>query len=184
MKWTVAFLAVSYLAASARAQESPPAPKPLPEHKILAADAGTWDATVKTYLGGPGSEPNVSKGVMVNEVLAGGLWVVSRFDGIFGTVKFEGRGQYGFDPVKKKYVGTWIDSVSTILSVLEGEYDARTKTMSYVGDGYDPDRKAKFTQKLVTIMKDDGTRVFTLYMKYEGEKAETKFMEITYTRRK
>jgi hypothetical protein len=116
--------------------------------------------------------------------MTGGMWVLSRFEGSFGAAKFEGRGQFGFDPVKKKYVGTWIDSMSTILSVLEGEYDAKTKTMTYVGDGYDPDRKAKFTQKMVTTMKDDGTRVFTLYMKYEGEQAETKFMEITYTKRK
>jgi hypothetical protein len=184
MKPTLAFLAASFLAATSMAQDPPSAPKPLPEHKILAADEGTWDATIKTYMGGPGAEPSVSKGVEVNEVLSGGLWVLSRFEGNFGPVKFEGRGQFGYDPVKKKYVGTWIDSMSTILSVLEGEYDAKTKTMTYVGDGYDPNFKAKFTQKMVTTMKDDGTRVFTLYMKFEGQKEEAKFMEITYTKRK
>jgi Protein of unknown function (DUF1579) len=73
MKRTLAFLAASFLTALAMAQEPPPAPKPLPEHKILAADVGTWDATIKTYMGGPGSEPAVSKGVEVNEVLTGGM---------------------------------------------------------------------------------------------------------------
>jgi Protein of unknown function (DUF1579) len=183
MKRTLAFLAALFLTAPVMAQE-PQAAKPLPEHKILAADVGTWDATIKTYMGGPGSEPAVSKGVEVNEALSGGLWVLSRFEGNFGPAKFEGRGQYGYDPVKKKYVGTWIDSMSTILSVLEGEYDDKTKTLTYVGDGYDPDHKAKFTQRMVTTQKDDGTRFFTLYMKFEGQREEAKFMEITYTKRK
>ena len=171
-----------FLATSAMAQESPA--KPLPEHKILASDEGTWDATIRMYAGGPDAEPSVSKGSEVNEVLPGGLWVLSKFEGEFGGMKFHGRGQFGFDPVKKKYVGTWLDSMSTILSVLEGDYDAKTKTMTYVGDGYDPEHKAKFSQKMVTTMKHDGTRVFTLYMKFEGQPEEAKFMEITYTKRK
>jgi hypothetical protein len=170
-----------FLASFAMAQEPS---KPLPEHKILASDEGTWDATIRMYAGGPDAEPSVSKGSEVNEVLPGGLWVLSKFEGEFGGMKFHGRGQFGFDPVKKKYVGTWLDSMSTVLSVLEGDYDAKTKTMTYVGDGYDPEHKAKFSQKMVTTMKDDGTRVFTLYMKFEGQPAEAKFMEITYTKRK
>jgi Protein of unknown function (DUF1579) len=183
MKRILACVAASFLAASAGAQEPPAAPKPSPEHLILAADAGTWDATVKTYMGGPDSEPTASKGTEVNEVMPGGLWLLSRFDGNFGPAKFQGRGQFGYDTVKKKYVGTWVDSMSSALSVLEGTYDAKTRTMSYVGDGYDPDHKAKFTQRMVTKTKDDETRVFTLYMKFEGQE-EAKFMEITYTKRK
>ncbi|HEX8200935.1 MAG TPA: DUF1579 domain-containing protein, partial [Isosphaeraceae bacterium] len=172
------------LASTATAQESPPVQEPLPEHKILAADEGTWDATIRMYAGGPDAEPAVSKGSEVNEVLPGGLWVLSKFEGDFGGMKFHGRGQFGYDPAKKKYVGTWLDSISTVLSVLEGEYDAKTKTMTFVGEGYDPGQKAKFTQKLATTTKEDGSRIFTLYMKYEGQQAEVKFMEITYTKRR
>ena len=180
MKRTMACLVASFLAAPAIAQEGPP--KPSPEHQVLAADAGTWDATIKSYEGG--SEPAVSKGTEVNEVLPGGFWVLSRFDGDFNGMKFQGRGQFGFDPARKKYVGTWIDSMSPTLSVLEGSYDAKTKTMTYTGEGVGPDAKTKFTQKMVTTMKEDGTRVFTLYMKFDGAPEEKKFMEITYTKRK
>ncbi len=52
-------------------------------------------------MAGPGSEPRVSKGSEINEVVPGGLWVVSRFEGSFGPVKREGRGRYGYDPAKK-----------------------------------------------------------------------------------
>ena len=183
----VGVAAVLGLATLARAQEGggPPAPKPTAEHKVLAADAGAWDAVIKTYMGGPGAEPMTSKGTEVNTVLPGGLWVLSEFKGDFGGMPFEGRGQFGYDPLKKKYVGTWIDSLSPTLSVLEGSYDAGSKTMTYVGDGVDPNTKSKYTQRMVTTTKDDGTRVFSLYMKMAetGDK-EVKFMEITYTRKK
>ncbi|MFO0906831.1 MAG: DUF1579 domain-containing protein [Isosphaeraceae bacterium] len=169
------------LAHAATAQEPQQA---LPEHKLLAAEEGTWDAAIKTFEAGPDAAPSVSKGTEVNELLPGGLWIISKFEGDFGGMKFHGRGQYGYDPVKKKYVGTWLDSMSTILSVLEGDYDAKAKTLTFTGDGYDPVQKAKFSQRMVTAMKDDGSRVFTLYMKYEGQPAEAKFMEITYTKRK
>jgi hypothetical protein len=177
-------LAAWALASPAMAQEPPPVQEALPEHKILAAEEGAWDATIRTYHGGPDAEPSVSRGSEVNEVLPGGLWVLSKFEGDFGGMKFHGRGQWGYDPVKKKYVGTWLDSTSTILSVLEGEYDARTKTLTFVGDGYDPGQKVKFTQKMATQTKDDGSRVFTLSMKFEGQPAEVKFMEISYSKRK
>jgi Protein of unknown function (DUF1579) len=169
------------LAASAVAQEPP---KPTEEHKILAADEGTWDATVKSYVNGPTAEPSVSKGTEVNEVMVGGLWVLSRFDGEVGGTKFQGRGQFGFDPLKKKYVGTWVDSMTATISLLEGSYDAKTRTMTYVGDGVDPSTKMKYTQRMVTTMKADGTRAFTLYMKFEGRGDEMKLMEVAYTKRK
>ena len=132
---------------------------------------------------GPDAEPAISKGTEVNTVLTGGLWVLSKFDGDFGGVKFEGRGQFGYDPGKKKYIGTWIDSLSPTMSLLEGEYDPKTRTMTYVGEGVAPEG-IKYTQKMVTTTKDDGSRVFTLYMKIDGAKDEVKFMEVTYQKRK
>ncbi|MDB5349684.1 MAG: hypothetical protein JWN86_931 [Planctomycetota bacterium] len=180
------FAAVLGCASMAGAQEGgPPIPKPTAEHKILSADEGTWDATVKAFMAGPDAEPTVSKGVEVNTMMPGGLWLISKFEGEFFGMKFEGRGQFGYDPLKKAYVGTWLDSMTPTLSVLEGTYDAKTKTMTFVGDGVDPNTKSKYTQKMVTATKDDGTRVFTLIMKSDetGGK-EAKFMEITYTKRK
>jgi hypothetical protein len=56
--------------------------------------------------------------------------------------------------------------------------------MTYVGDRVVPATKAKFTRKMVTTSKDDGTRVFSLYMKFEGAPDEVKLLEITYSKRK
>ena len=65
--------------AAASAQDGPPVAKPTAEHKLLAKDVGTWDATVKSWMSGPDSEPTVSKGVEVDKLLPGGLWLTERF---------------------------------------------------------------------------------------------------------
>jgi hypothetical protein len=169
------------LGASAIAQGPP---KPTAEHEILASGKGTWDATITSFLGGRDGEPTVSKGIEVNTVLAGGLWLVSEFEADIAGMKFEGRGHFGYDPLGKKYVGTWIDSMSPLVSALEGRYDAKTKTMTYEGEYIDFGDKARYTQRMVTTLKDDGTRDFTLYMTPDGGDDEIKIMEIKYTKRK
>jgi hypothetical protein len=184
--WLSISAALLAASSSARAQQGgPPIPKPTAEHKIVTADEGTWDAVVKTFPPGPGAQPQLSKGVEVNTVLPGGMWLLSSFRGEFGGMPFEGHGQFGYDTVQKKYVGTWIDSMAPTLSVLEGSYDPASRTMTYVGDSVDAMTRSKFTQKMVTTTDKDGTRVFSLYMtsKETGGK-EAKMLEITYTKRK
>ena len=71
------------------------------------------------------------------------------------------------------------------LNVVEGTYDAKTRTMTYVGDGVDVSTKSKFTQRMVTVTRDDGTRSFTRYVTSpETGGKEIKVMEISYTKRK
>jgi hypothetical protein len=67
-----------------KAQENTPIPSPTAEHRILAAEEGTWDAAIKSYPNGPESEPMVAKGVEINTVMTGGLWVTSVFRADFG----------------------------------------------------------------------------------------------------
>ena len=159
-----------------------PAAEPTAEHKILATEEGTWDATVKSFMAGPDAEPTITKGTETNTILTGGMWLLSKFEGEFAGAKFEGRGQFGYDVSKGKYVGTWIDSMSPTMTILEGTYDASKKTMTYVGENVMPDGKTKYTQKMMTTTKADGSREFTLYMKMD--KDEVKLMEVTYIKRK
>ncbi|MDX2037842.1 MAG: DUF1579 domain-containing protein [Isosphaeraceae bacterium] len=178
-------ISLSFAVDSARAQDAPPIPQPTAEHKILAADAGKWDAEIKSYSSGPDAEPKISKGTEVNTVVAGGLWTISEFHGTVEGLDFEGRGQYGFDPIKKKYVGTWIDSWNPTLSVIEGTYDAASKTLTMTGEGMEVNSKTKYQQKMVTKTNADGSRTFTFFMKGEFTGGnEVKMMEITYRKAK
>jgi hypothetical protein len=170
---------VSGAAAVAWAQ-GPPMPTPGPEHELLKKDVGTWDATVEMMMP-PGQPP--AKGTEVNVMGPGGLWLITDFksDNMMGAA-FQGHGVGGWDPAKKKYVGTWVDSMSTGVSLTESTYDPATKTLTGMLEGPGPDGQP-MKMKAVTQYKDDGSRVFTMYMKGpDGKEAPT--MRITYTRKK
>ena len=170
-------------ASLARGQDGPPVPKPTAEHQRLAKDVGTWDATVKCWMRGPDSEPTVSQGVEVVKLMPGGLWSHSEFDGKFGDQEFHGFGQTGYDTKKRKYVGTWVDTMSTEIMMMEGDYDSASHTMTMNAKGTDPSGKA-YDAKMATKNEGDDTRVFTMSMKSDETKGEyVKIMEITYKRR-
>jgi len=167
--------------AGAQAQDQPAMPGPTKEHEILKKAVGTWDATSKMWSQ-PGAEPTVSKGTEKNELLAGGMWLVSRFEGDMDGMPFTGMGTFGYDPVEKKYIATWIDSMSPHMMTMKGDYDAATKTSTSFGESRAPETGEKITYKMISRSIDDDTRVFEMYM--PGENGEYwKMMEIEYKRR-
>jgi uncharacterized protein DUF1579 len=95
---------------------------------------------------------------------------------------FQGHGVEGWDPAKKKYVGTWVDSMSTALSLTESTYDAASRSMSGTLESPGPDGRP-MKMRAVTQYTDDDTRVFTMYMPGPDGK-EAPSMRITYKRRK
>jgi len=157
--------------------------KPTKEHEAMAEDVGTWDADVSVWMS-PDGEPMKSKAVETNEML-GKLWLISKFEGDFGGEKFEGASAVGYDPIKKKYVGTWVDSMSPFKMDLEGEYDDATTTLTTMGATTDHMTGKPCKMKMVTKYASDDKKTFTMYRESEGggEKWQ-KMMVIEYTRRK
>jgi hypothetical protein len=164
----------------AAAQGMPPMPKPGPEHDVLKTDVGAWDATVESWMA-PGQPAMVSKGTETNTLL-GGMWLVTEFKGDFMNMPFAGHGVMGYDANKKKYVSTWVDSMSTGLMLGEASYDPATKTMTGWVEATDPSGKPQ-KMKETSEHKDPDTRVFTMYMTGPDGK-EMPGMRITYKRKK
>jgi len=160
-------------------QGPPPAPKPGPEHEHLKKEAGRWDAVVELFEG-PGSAPQSSKGVETNTLMTGGLWLITDFKGEMAGQPFEGHGVTGYDAAKKKYVGTWVDSMSSGISTVESTYDSGNKTQTGWMEGPDPSGKT-MKMKTVTEWKDDNNRVLTFHMQGPDGK-EIMAMRITYKR--
>lgn len=150
-------------------------PKPGPEHEKLKELAGTWDAIMK--MG-----DSESNGTMVWKMDLGGLWLTSEFQGEFGGEKFSGKGFDSFDPIKKKYVGVWVDSMSTSPMVSEGTYDKEGKVLTMTGEGPGMDGKPT-KHKMTTERKDKNTMVFTVFGPGPDGK-EGPMFSITYKRRK
>ena len=111
MKKVLAVVSLSVLSLSVPAlAQMPPMPTPGPEHEMLRKDVGTWDATVEMFMA-PGAPPEVSKGTETVTMM-GGFWQITEFKSEMMGQPFEGRGATGYDPAKKKYVGTWVDTMT------------------------------------------------------------------------
>lgn len=175
-----ALFAVAGTAAAPAAAQEPTPPKPGPEHEVLKQDEGTWDAVIEIM---PGSGIPNSKGVEVATMGCGGLCLITDFKGeTMPGVAFHGHGVTTWDPAKKKYVGSWTDSMSQGLSISEGTWDAAAKKGTGSMEG--PDMTGKIVKmRTVTEYKPDGTRVFTLHGP-GPDGTEGIVMRMTYTRRK
>ena len=161
-------------------------PEAAPEHAILKKDVGTWDATIKFWMGpdgkaDPSAQPMESKGTETGR-LVGEFWLVSDFKGEFAGMPFEGHGTTGFNPQTKKFQGSWVDSMNPFAMHMESTYDERTKTMTSLGKGVGPDGKE--TKSKSTVVYDgDNKRTFTMYDLKAGTDNEwLRSMEIVYTR--
>lgn len=178
---TVLTLAIGAAAsASSTAQEGPPVPKPGPEHEVLKMDDGVWDAVIE--FGTPGG-PMTSKGVETNTIGCGGLCLITDFKGEMGPgMTFHGHGMTAYDPMKKKYVGSWTDSMSTGMNVGETTYDAAAKKASGSMEGPDATGKVVKSRTVVEYVDPDH-RVMTMFGAGPDGK-EAQLMKISYTRRK
>ena len=158
-------------------------------HKLLASLDGTWNCNVKMWMDGDTSKkPDVSKSTAVRKSIMDGRYVVMDVigkmdmpgpDGKKKEVTFKGQGTEGYDNVKKKFVGTWMDSMGTGIMMSEGDYDAATKTFTYTGEfEMMPGMKQKIRE--VVKITDKDHMDFEYYEDRGGK--EMKTMEINYTR--
>lgn len=153
---------------------------PGPQHAMLAKTAGKWKCTVKSWMD-PQGEPMVSEGSEETEVIFGGRYVRSHFKGSMMGQPFEGLGMMGYDNGKKKYVGTWLDSMGTGIMSYEGDYDAQKKEIVSHGEFVEPLSGAVQKCRLVTRLVSNDQHVFEMWGPDPAGK-DAKWMEITYNR--
>ena len=135
-------------------------PKPGPEHEKLKEMVGTWDCVMD--IGG-----QKSKATATYKLICGGMWVASDFEGDFGGMKFQGHGLDGYDQNKKKYVGVWVDSMSSAPMHMEGNYEEGGKLLVMTGESVGAQgQPEKF--KGTTEMKNKDHVIFKMYMIQPG----------------
>jgi hypothetical protein len=160
-------------------------------HKLLTDSVGTWSYTVKMWMNGdPTSKPDISKGTAIRKAMMDGRYVVMDVtgkmdmpgpDGKVQSMTFKGHGLEGYDNVKKKFVGTWMDNMGTGIMMSEGDYDPATNTFTYNSE-MEPMPGMKTAVREVLKMTDKDHMNFEWYEKRGGQDVKT--MEINYTRSK
>jgi hypothetical protein len=158
-------------------------------HKLLADLDGNWTYTIKTWMNpDPNAKPEESKGTAVRKSIMNGrfstLDVTGKMempgpDGKKKEMIFVGHGTDGYDNVKKKFVGSWIDNMGTGIMFSEGTYDPATKTFTYNSE-YEAVPGMKTPIREVIKITDNNHHTLEWYENRGGQ--EVKTMEINYTR--
>ncbi|HLY09495.1 MAG TPA: DUF1579 family protein [Planctomycetota bacterium] len=111
----------------AQETHAPPA-VPTEEHDFLRQFSGEWTAVGKgTDVAGKSVD---MKGLEIDRLVLGDFWLFLIFQSQIPEQPFVGHGMIGYDPIRRKYVGTWVDSLSPYLGTLEGTADPKTRTLT------------------------------------------------------
>ncbi len=150
---------------------------PNEHHENLKKMAGNWNCDVKWWEGETAME---SKGRSKAEMILGGRYLSSEYEGDMMGMPFQGMGLMGYDNVKKKYFSGWIDNMSTGVYFEYGDYDQGSKTYTLTGEMESPTGKKLKTRSEIKMVSND-QYVFTMHHSEDGGEMK-KVMEITYNR--
>ena len=157
--------------------------EPQKEHEWLQKLVGEWTSEIEMAMG---PDKPAEKCVGTESVRSiGGLWVAC-----------EGRGKMpdggpaitimtlGYDPAKKRYVGTFIGSMMTHMWLYEGSLDGSGKVLTLDTEGPDFATEGKMTKyKDVVEFKTDDHRLLSSHMLGDDGKW-TGFMTAHYRRKR
>ncbi len=108
-------------------------------HQVLAAIGGEWDADASWFVTGDPDDPVISIGEQTNRMILGGRYLTTHYTADLMGQPFEGHGVLAYDKINQTYVATWIDSTSTMILIMVGEYDEDSKSLTLTGDMKTPD---------------------------------------------
>lgn len=148
-------------------------------HAVLEAFEGNWKATVTMHME-PGAPPMVMEGAMNSAWILDGRFLEQRFTGNFMGQPFQGTSLWGYDNAAGRYVGLWIDNMSTHFALSMGELSADGKVFTMNGTKTDPmTGEPAHTVEQITI---DGPDQHTMVSWDLHDGQRIKSMEIVYTR--
>jgi hypothetical protein len=150
-------------------------------HKALEPMVGSWNVETTSWQR-PGAPPQTSTGTAESTWVLGGRFVREEVHGEFAGMKFDGLGFTGYDNYKKKYVGTWMDTMGTMMMTMEGTADPTGKlfTMTSTIDDVMTGKPVKV--RSVTRVVDENRHVMEMFGPDPTGK-EFKSLEIVYTRK-
>ncbi len=157
--------------------------EPQREHRWLEKLVGDWTFEVDATVA-PGQPPVKATGTESVRSL-GGLWTIAEGQGDMpGCGSSTTMMTLGYDPLKRRFVGTFIASMMTTMYTYSGTLDAKERVLTLETEGpsmSDPGKMAKFRD--IIEIKDDDERTLTSRALGDDGKWH-QFMSATYRRKK
>lgn len=153
--------------------------KPTPEHEWLMRLVGEWTYESSCVME-PGQEPTTGSGREVVRAI-GDFWVQGEMTGEMpGAGEMTGIMTLGYDPLKKKYVGTWFGSPMAFMFLYEGQRVGDRLALDTLGPSFeDPTKMAKY-QDVVEVLGPDERALRSHMVGENGEWVE--FMSAIFKR--
>lgn len=166
--------------------------KPGKQHQALEHFVGTWETTMKIWMGGPGTPPSETKGITTVKWVLGKRFLMEEHKGqmplpdMTGQMQlqpYEGIGMTGYDKHRNMYQSSWTSNMQTNMLTMTGSADPSGKVFRYYGEMDEAMLNViGRTVKYVTTIQDENTHVFEIFDLHAGD--NYKVIEITYKRKK
>ncbi|MEW4563348.1 DUF1579 family protein [Bremerella sp. JC770] len=145
-------------------------------HEHLQKMVGKYK-TISTWIIPGQNEESVDEGTAEFKSILGGRFVTQHFKSTYNGQPMDGFGIMGYDNAQQKFVGVWLDNMSTHILQTQGQLDEKTGVMNEEGTCSSPIGSMNF--KMTTVPTEDGF-VFTL-SQVTGETA-TEMGKIKYVK--
>jgi len=155
---------------------------PAKDHEWLKQLVGEWDVQFKMYMQ-PDQPPAEFAGTDTVRAL-GNHWVVAETKTTMMGAPYSGILSLGYNPLKKHFNGTWIDSFGGYLWVYKGTLNDIGDTLTLETEGPSlqaPDKTARYKEVIQFTGKD--SRTFTSSFETEDGKW-VKILTIEYRKKK
>jgi len=152
-----------------------------PAHQFLKdAFVGDWTVACTMWMD-PSAPPMESTATSTVKTILDGRFIKETFTGNFMGQPFEGMGLTGFDNTTNQFVSTWMDSMTTGISMSKGGISADGTTLAFIGEMNEPSTGEIGKSYLVKLkVKDQNTHTMEMYEIIYGEPFKT--MQMDYTR--
>jgi hypothetical protein len=174
-----AALAVLSAASTSGQDQKPPQAGPSDEHAYLHQFVGEWRTT------GKGTDPSGKDkdltGFEFDRMVLNDYWLFFVYNTQTDGKPYVGHGMIGYDPVRKKYIGTWVDSMTPYMATFDGSADRKQKTLTMEVSGTDSNTGKSCKGRLVFEFADPEHRSLKSYKIGDNGEATLSF-ELHYTK--
>ena len=150
-------------------------------HKMLASLEGSWITKTRAWME-PDKPPIESTGACEQKMLLEGRYLQQEYTSEMMGSPFTGINLVGYDNHTRKYVSTWIDTMSTGIYYFEGTASADGKTITQK-NSYDDPIRGPMVWRSVTRIVDKNILKYEMFVTPKGGKEE-KMMEMTVSRKR
>jgi hypothetical protein len=171
-------IAFIFVCATVQAQEAFKPATPHTEHEWLKQLAGEWTTSAEAMIE-PGKPPFKCEGTESSRIL-GGLWYIGESNSKPMGTPVTGIITIGYDPDKKKFVGSWVDTMQHRMWTYEGTLKKDTLTLE--ADGPHPTDPSKTTKyRDVIELKGKDQKQMRSSMQMDGKWVQ--FMTMDFQRK-